>query len=671
MKKIVLFTIVIILSSSAFSQIAELRIKKNFPLEISWVADMQTLSAFIDSIPDADSNLICFKIVPQERGKSWGKKYNEMLQYLKIFQGSNIEFDMILRAKPEFENSVMAFFIDKLKIDISQPFYFKYESTLSGAMKLPETLMNNYSSFMEIFNTGENLINNRKYHEAYSVLSALFPTSDKYDNFVVMSRYRDGIQLIYNATERHYQYLNNSYSNLTKEIDQLNTIDISYLNMLRDINSEVAFARETFSTFLKSDGEYGVGSDEIDSNYQSLFNDISLKLTSLEEDFKKQTLEQFTNQDYSMNQFRFLMEGVTNILLTSEGITLLNKYSIDSLTINKSHPNSVFQQVLTVNPSRKLELELLLNILTENLQESFKRKKNEFVIFNEGILQHLEYLRYNDRSPNRETLEPKPYFNITKGFDLIIANEKNVYAFYEHLLKAIQLIGEIELLEEVFLWKTSCEIEISGIAQSGQLLSAIKYFNEGYKYLMDGNLQKALVNFQTAKSIYPQLADSHYYEGLTYLLNGQTIIAAYIFKQTVEQFPEYLPAIVRYAESINSGPDADNLLFTLNEILDKDEYKTQPPYSLSTFYYPNYLKAQMLYVKEDYSNCLATLDTECKRINPNNPDIYYLEGLVNIKRGQTELVTGNFFEAIEKAIENFYNNKETDRKIRIHGKNAD
>lgn len=670
-KKIVFAIFFGILSISSYSQIAELKIKKNFPLEISWVTETKTLNAFIDSLPDIDSNLICFKAVPQKRGKSWSKKYTERLQLLKIYQGKNIEFNFILTAKPEFENELMAYFIDKDKIDLSQPFNFKYETVLSGAMKLPETLMDNYPSFIKIFNEGENLINNRKYIGAYQVLSALFPSDDNYDNFNVMSQYRDGLELAYTAIERQYQLLQTMYSDYSSKLDQLDIIDISYLDMLRNINLDVVIAKEKFSVFLNSEGQFGIDPNTIKSNFQALSEDISTKLSSLEEQFKTQTLEQFSNQDYSFEQFKFLLEGVTQILLSSNGITLLSDFEIDSLSVRNIHPKSIFAQLLNVSPSRKLELDLFSNMLTENLKENLYKKSNEFVLFEESVFEHLEYLQYNDRSTSKETLEPKPYYNLTKGFDLMIADKKNIYLFYEHLLSAIQMVGEIDLLEQVFLWKSSCEIGIEDANGSGQIIPAIENFNIGYAYLINAEYHHALARFKIAQNIYPDLADPYYYEGLVYLLNNQSVLAAYTFKQTFKKFPEYLPALIRYCELVQYDHDADEILITLNEILESDEYKTQPPYSQSTYYYPNYLKAMMLYLKEDYSNCLAILDTECKRINPNNPNIYYLEGLVNIKRDRTDLVTQNFFEALKNAIDNHYNYKDLDRKIQDQIKNSE
>jgi Tfp pilus assembly protein PilF len=668
MKKIT-FSIVLLLSAGfAFSQSAELRIKKDFPLQISFVSDVNDVIPFIDSLPVMDSNQICFKITPQRTGKTWSKKYPGMLRYLKIYQDENIEFDYIVSSLPNFGDKIMVYFVNKNKIKLSQPFTFKFESTLSSAMKLPEMLMNNYLPFMALFSKAENQINNRFYIEAYKTLSPLFPENERYDNYASLSRYHKGIQLAHSATEKYYENVKLDYDKFLTETKDRTSINFGHLNAIRDIYFGLKETEQTFSSFLNSEGSLGVQSSDISQKYKTIESEISTTMDELEEQFKHQTFTQFTIGDYSDARFKYLIDGITHILLESAGITLINEYQIDSLNPNNLNNNVVLNQIMQSSDSRNLELTLLAKMISENIHQNLLQNKKEYVIFDKDIFDHLESLQYNEQNGKSSSLEPKPYYLLLRGFDLMIADHKNVNAFNGYLKKAMQMSCDEDMMRKIFLWLTSSNLNLQKEDGQSGVRASTKLFNTGYKYFQDQKYDSALLYFQKAQSRFDSYPDTYYYQGLTYLKRGQTFLARYFFKVTLQTDPEYLPALIGICELIDNKADADAVLLDLEYLLASSDYKTQPPLSQSTFWYLNYMEAQMHFILGDYSQCMASLDTECKRLNPFSPDIYILEGLVNIKRGDESGASKSFDEAVRNAIENYFNYEATAENIRIKTK---
>ena len=66
---------------------------------------------------------------------------------------------------------------------------------------------------------------------------------------------------------------------------------------------------------------------------------------------------------------------------------------------------------------------------------------------------------------------------------------------------------------------------------------------------------------------------------------------------------------------------------------------------------------------EDYNNFMFSLQAECKRLNPSSPNIYVLEGLINLKCDREKESILNFNEAMCKAIDNFYDYQGISKKI--------
>ena len=340
---------------------------------------------------------------------------------------------------------------------------------------------------MELFSRAENLINNRSYIMAYQVLSPLFPDNDKYNDYVSLSRYRDGIQLIYNTVQNYYEVQKLAFGDFKKEIKDRTDIDIIDLNSVRNIYFDLKEAEDGFSAFLNSEGNLGVESSGIKNKYATILSEMSRKIGELEKKFKIQTLAQFTSKNYSNARFRFLIDGVVQMLLQTDGITLMKNYFVDSLNPGRLANNFALNQIMQTNASRNLELSLLANMISENLQQNLAKKKKEFVLFDEDIFNHLEFLQFNDGSGDKTSLEPKPYYLLLRGFDLMIADNKNVNLFYDYLKDAMQLAGDVEMAEKIYLWLTSCNFNLRNEDGLSNIKASIKSFNTGYKYFQHHN----------------------------------------------------------------------------------------------------------------------------------------------------------------------------------------
>jgi len=220
-----------------------------------------------------------------------------------------------------------------------------------------------------------------------------------------------------------------------------------------------------------------------------------------------------------------------------------------------------------------------------------------------------------------------------------------------------------QMIEKICLWMTSCEFNLNKKDGLSSVKASIQLFNIGYQYFQDQNYDSALLFFQKAQNRFSEYPDAYYYQGLVYLQRGEEFLARYQFKQTLQLNRDYLPAQIRLVELTNNKTDAETILQDIEIMLNASEYKTQPPFSQSTFWYLNYLKARMLFITGDYSNCLASLDTESKRLNPTSPEIYLLEGLLNTKRDRESDASKNFDEAMKRALDNFYDYRELARRI--------
>ena len=200
--------------------------------------------------------------------------------------------------------------------------------------------------------------------------------------------------------------------------------------------------------------------------------------------------------------------------------------------------------------------------------------------------------------------------------------------------------------------------------QSASPGAAEAALNQGLALIEQGQVDKALTQFQQAATLDPTMAAAHYNVGLALRQQGQIQAAASAFWQAIRADPEFALAYANLGGALVEGNNLDQAEEYLQRAIAIQPDLGNAHYNLGLVYrsqrrYPealaaferagqhssaaeSYLQRGLIYLQTDRSAEAQAVLQQALAINPRYAQAHYNLGIAQFNQGQTEAALDSF-----------------------------
>jgi len=664
MRKTVLTLLFIFSLLQTEAQVAELKIRKNFQVQIKYISDLTEVQKAFMYTEKMDADQICFKLSPLDPSEKLSQKEIAGLSHLKLYQGTELSFERVPFIKEESRYQFMLFFISKKKVKLTEPVTFKYETILSSQLILPESLIDSYNPLMKMISEAELLLKNNKHTEAFEALETIYTEGGTGNDYKLLSKYPYALDLTYNIIDGYLEKANQRLSELKQHLkEKANHESLSQLEIL---STDIIYAGNLFAPYFNQRNPSGYKVPELKEKYDELNKNVAGEKTIQKANYERQAVSVLAESNYSNDSFKFIIESIVSSLVYTEVIPDLSALYLDSITglnAETSNPNSKTEKSLTEGG---INFKLILSVLNQKIKTKLNEKSQNNILFDEVTFKNIYNLQYNDRRTDQDKLETKPYYYILKGFDALMGSNKNINNFVTNIENARKLVADERLALQLEMWNTAVRIYYAERNKESVLKQWRNQVNRGIRFFNELNYDSAQLCFKSAINLYNPFPEPYFFLGLIYENKENPFLAAFYFKKATEKNPDYLPAWIEFTETIVYKSVAQNTINQIDSLLTLPSNRSLPPISLSMHWYFNFLKAKLNYILENYAEATNILQNECIRLNPCSPNIYILKGLINLSNQSEAEAFDNFYRAINLAMESYFDHYRVSEHINRH-----
>ncbi|OQX78741.1 MAG: hypothetical protein B6D61_04820 [Bacteroidetes bacterium 4484_249] len=595
-KSYLLIFILIQLSFYVFGQTAELKTDKKHSVEIK----LSTSSGSIE-IPDEyyefnDSLFFAF----QPKG-DWDFKKSEVKDFkaIKIKQAQVPTFSSrvtpVENDSKDITHIIIAF--SRKEIDITKPFEFFYEDYVSSAIQIPEQHWAYYSEFNNYYNSGKALYEEKKYVEAFEQLQNIIPGAEHHLSYTNFSSYNQVYdQLVPDIISTYLEIENTKLLTLQSNFNNKEKISGEELAVIKTGKDSVILINDIFEPYYRITEAKNI---DLRQNHEKLISDYTELYTAAYNAWRKSSLKVIENGFYdNENKYEIYIELIARLLVYTNHVEKLSKYdSIDiSLIANPSNEISFFKYHIDIlnQMSWKDDFITILELL------------NEEISANSRLIGQTHLLNLRGNMP----YESQPNYYVINAFNELAKGKFE--DFKQGILLAMTKCTDKEIMYYLELWHFSYRFKNNGADEN--LLEKI---NAGLEYEKKYMPTDAIKQYEMAKRM-GTCALPPFLIGRIKLEKEHDIFPAERFiKEAINIYPGFALARIYELEMLIENKEYDNSLTEIEAILNIPNL---------SIWYIQYLKARILFLKEDYKGSLGIIESNCMTLNSNNLEQYILLG---------------------------------------------
>lgn len=534
---------------------------------------------------------IFFTIVPATPdGKNYFKEneVEEDLKFIKFKQGyseiqSQEAFKPILNPDGKIEKVIISF--PKRLVKLYAPFIFVSPFDTAEINDLSDVYFKYYNKYKEIYISGMNFSDSKKYLDAFKVLMEIANDAKNDEEVTHYDFYQHASEtLIENSIEQQTDSLTKTFNNYSKQF----TKDLSLLTLKKcdSVIKVLHNSADAFTPYVKYDFK---NSRIYREKFDKLFDDLDTEMVNNYNTYNKSKMQFLETKTYE-NSYQFsLFVDVLAQMITH----------LDTLKLLKG-VNPIEMSLLNKMPEKKAELnttgwfkeyELLVGVINQNI-------KNTGKVMGDSAMYNLQ---------RQAAVQKQPYYEIFLAFNNL---EQRDMLFKDYLKNAIERCSDIALIKNMEMWILCQKLTSENLDQP-----TISRINQGIKLIEAKNWAQAGSVFDVITRQANNVSPPWYYAGVIKFETLETFSAETMFDKALTLYPQYIAPRVYSMNSLFNLGMYDNLVKKVDEAI-----------ASSDIWYFHFWKARTLFALKNFKQTIIEVNEQCLTRNPWDISQYFVLG---------------------------------------------
>lgn len=472
----------------------------------------------------------------------------------------------------------------KRDVELYKPFTFISKYDTSAAIEINDTYFMYYNKYKRIYEEAMNFSDQLNYVDTYNAAMEILYDVTAHTEIRYYSFYEHVSDvLIGNAINKHADSLNHLLK--IAEADFVKSFTESDLSKIDSLQTMVEDATILFEPYFGMDYPK---SSALAQKYKDLATQATEVASRNEERYKSSKLYFFQKEDYNKYQFEFYIDLLARMVSSLDTLTVIGR--LDTLNLTKTKGLEDAKKELQITQWEN-DFNTLVGLLNKEIIATGK-------IFNDSIMGNLQRLK---------RMEKQPYQQIFLAFNALDSNEM---LFGDFLKNALISCTDETMINNLEMWLLSYNLTFEGVDEN-----TVKNINRGIDLIGQQRWEEASNIFNTITRQANTIAPPWFYLGRSLFEQEQSFAADAKFDLALKINPYYIAPRLFKFRILDEQENYNKLLNQVDEAL-----------LTNNIWLYHLWRAKALYALEEYEATIEEIEGQCMKINPYEPDAYYLLG---------------------------------------------